>query len=1193
MTEKEKFISEKMRKLVGEEKYSRPQAYAIAMSYWNRKQQGGTVTDSAGKMFQANIGDTGLSSKYANYGSEIINPVTLVQKVGDEGYNVYYGDPNDPNADKVFFTTDEFNQKKNFISYPNNPSYNKEPYLQAYLNKTQGRVGIPIKSQQGGQAPSKAEQFLGNNYAIQTAYEEVPTGTEAQAILAMEQMSKAPQKKIQRILPNVQTSETKQGLPEGTYTRVDYADNTFDYLTPSGYENLRRMNNYRLFMEGQRRQQGGEYYAQMGAIMSPPYQLPTNGWNPNATLDNMITASTLPPTPTFNTRNEDDINQLLTDYQAPQQTQQDIIKQGQQITESTLPSEKQVTDAQKTLRQDNIKYNDVNRVNILNPYGGVSLDYALNYAGRGFGTGNPWQAGIGTGLSLLKGTRNFLTGFSEGKETKRVAQEMMDKQFDNSRNYIWAQQGGKIKNSEVIAQNAITDNPQGNVNTEGGEYVMRNYGMIQPIVGEPHIKNGKIADGVNVQLNEGDKVLSDYVKLKPSDIKELKERYNVSLKKGATFAQAQKKLDQKLGIKKLEDEKAVLLEKAEKAATIKDENSRELSLNALTKSIGTVNEKINTLSGVREDNFNFLFERQESQEKIGDGSQLFDKNGKEVTEVAQEGKDKDDYYQEGGMYIQQLAKKYNIPLERAMELIKMQEGGEQVPQEQAQDQMVQMIVEALQQGASPDEIINSLVQQGIPQEQAMGIVEQIAMEMQGGQNAPQEEQVQYAQQGRIGSKYEDPNLFKKQTPTGEGWESFGELLKDKPKEVLAEIKRVHPELYATYFKDDKINKGNIAEYQRAVNKKYENILQDAEKVYGKDSERLVQLKNQIEQDKFTDITPEYSERVDGNVNTNIRGLDAMLGNYTSTRPNFVLDVLPEEELKKVNEAGVNTASQLKSKFPDLYKQYVGDKKLTSDFWLGKIQPEKSGVPAQETVEQTTTETQPTVQTRDRVKNIMPNFEPYIPMISALQPIAKQNVDFQRIAPIKQTVEPMLAEQARQYQTEVDRIEQTGMSPQQQEAILAQGLASGQMAANDAISRVETFNAQNQFQTDQYNAGLQAKEQVMNAQMNDAYQDKMMASLANQEESIRNQYRTQFLQGQADRNYITNLNKINTLSNQFAITPNGVEYLNNNSYSVPTNTALNAELENMTPEQREAYKAQVNAQEIARKRQAYAQMGLKR
>ena len=141
-------------------------------------------------------------------------------------------------------------------------------------------------------------------------------------MLAMEQMSKAPQKKIQRILPNVQTSETKQGLPEGTYTRVDYADNTFDYLTPSGYENLRRMNNYRLFMEGQRRQQGGEYYAQMGVIMPPPYalntliqnqtmspqqdfsqaqyQLPTNGWNPNATLDNMMTASTLPPTPTFN-----------------------------------------------------------------------------------------------------------------------------------------------------------------------------------------------------------------------------------------------------------------------------------------------------------------------------------------------------------------------------------------------------------------------------------------------------------------------------------------------------------------------------------------------------------------------------------------------------------------------------------------------------------------------------------------------------------------------------------------------------------------------------------------------------------------------------------------------------------------------------------------------------------------------------
>ena len=180
------------------------------------------------------------------------------------------------------------------------------------------------------------------------------------------------------------------------------------------------------------------------------------------------------------------------------------------------------------------------------------------------------------------------------------------------------------------------------VNLEGNEFVMRTNGMVQPVVGDPHIENGKKADGVDAQLNDGDKVLSNYVKLKPTDIKELKERYNISLKRGATFAEAQKKLDQKLGIKKLETEKADILERIEKATKIKDVDSKQLSLEVLTKKTGEVNEKLNTLSGVRADNFEFLFQRQEAIPKKGTGTELFDKNGKEVTEskeeVAQQGR---------------------------------------------------------------------------------------------------------------------------------------------------------------------------------------------------------------------------------------------------------------------------------------------------------------------------------------------------------------------------------------------------------------------------------------------------------------------------------------------------------------------------------------------------------------------------
>lgn len=48
-----------------------------------------------------------------------------------------------------------------------------------------------------------------------------------------------------------------------------------------------------------------------------------------------------------------------------------------------------------------------NSVNITNPYGNVSLESALNFAGEGFGSKDYGKAAVGTGLSLLKGARNF------------------------------------------------------------------------------------------------------------------------------------------------------------------------------------------------------------------------------------------------------------------------------------------------------------------------------------------------------------------------------------------------------------------------------------------------------------------------------------------------------------------------------------------------------------------------------------------------------------------------------------------------------------------------------------------------------------------------------------------------------------------------------------------------------------------
>ena len=129
-----------------------------------------------------------------------------------------------------------------------------------------------------------------------------------------------------------------------------------------------------------------------------------------------------------------------------------------------------------------------------------------------------------------------------------------------------------------------------------------------------------------------------------------------------------------------------------------------------------------------------------------------------------------------------------------------------------------------------------------------------------------------------------------------------------------------------------------------------------------------------------------------------------------------------------------------------------------------------------------------------------------------------------------------------------------------------------MASNDAIAKVEQYNAQNQFQADNYNLGATAKEDIVNAQFRQDYAGKALQTLANQEESMRNQYRSNFLQGEKDRQYIDQVNKANMMSDQWALVPGqGIVALNNKPFELPNNTLeLLKNYDKMTPAERIAF-----------------------
>ena len=53
------------------------------------------------------------------------------------------------------------------------------------------------------------------------------------------------------------------------------------------------------------------------------------------------------------------------------------------------------------------------------------------------------------------------------------------------------------------------------------------------------------------------------------------------------------------------------------------------------------------------------------------------------------------------------------------------------------EQIESQVEEALKQGADPQQVLQQLVQMGIPQEQAMQMIQEILQEIQGGETQPE------------------------------------------------------------------------------------------------------------------------------------------------------------------------------------------------------------------------------------------------------------------------------------------------------------------------------------------------------------------------------------------------------------------------------------------------------------------------
>ena len=134
----------------------------------------------------------------------------------------------------------------------------------------------------------------------------------------------------------------------------------------------------------------------------------------------------------------------------------------------------------------------------------------------------------------------------------------------------------------------------------------------------------------------------------------------------------------------------------------------------------------------------------------------------------------------------------------------MQQGGAQQGNEQ--EQIMQMIAQALQQGKKPEEILQALVQSGVPQEQAQQMIQEVIEQMQGSQEQPQQENTpqDQMQSGGIHIKESHKGLFTaKASKHGMGVQEFAShVLANKDSYSPSTVKQANFARNAKSFKHE-------------------------------------------------------------------------------------------------------------------------------------------------------------------------------------------------------------------------------------------------------------------------------------------------------------------------------------------------------------------------------------------------------
>lgn len=242
-------------------------------------------------------------------------------------------------------------------------------------------------------------------------------------------------------------------------------------------------------------------------------------------------------------------------------------------------------------------------------------------------------------------------------KTKQI--EIPKEVFEN----IFFQQGGeklhKALTGEYMFENEVGEN---NAELEAGEYLEDSEGIRQ-VEGEKH-SNG----GVSLDLEEGTRIISDFLKIGGKQAKTINDEYDLNVKASDTYATVLDKFGKKSGLDKINEELEKYIAKLDKQQSdTKDETTLGLNTEYLTEEINEKFTEKAPLEKQRELLFDNLFEMQESSKEEKENKTEFQTGGTLTY---------------NGDPVIEIGKKHGISPERARELLSTFKTGGELPQYQ-------------------------------------------------------------------------------------------------------------------------------------------------------------------------------------------------------------------------------------------------------------------------------------------------------------------------------------------------------------------------------------------------------------------------------------------------------------------------------------------------------------------------------